>query len=100
MELVVIALISLLSIIIIGFVIHNSKKSLVEFKDQNNKLIRKNLSLLENLSKKEEHLKQVLRNKVEEKQLHKSFKEFYLNSISKIKKYLIKYHIIILTIIR
>lgn len=37
MELVVIALISFLSIIIIGFVIHNSKKSLVEFKDQNNK---------------------------------------------------------------
>lgn len=57
MELVVIALISLLSIITIGFVIHNSKKSLIEFKDQNNKLIRKNLSLLEDLSKKRRTLK-------------------------------------------
>ena len=84
MELVVIALISLLSIIIIGFVIHNSKKSLVEFKDQNNKLIRKNLSLLEDLSKKEEHLKQVLRNKEEEKQLHKSFKEAYERILSEL----------------
>ena len=84
MELVVIALISLLSIIIIGFVIHNSKKSLVEFKDQNNKLIRKNLSLLKDLSKKEEHLKQVLRNKEEEKQLHKSFKEAYERVLSEL----------------
>ena len=57
MELVVIALISLLSIILIGFVIHNSKKSLIEFKDQNNKLIRKNLSLLEDISKKRRTLK-------------------------------------------
>ena len=55
MELVVIALISLLSIIIIGFVIHNSKKSLIGFKDQNNKLIRKNLSLLEDISKKKKN---------------------------------------------
>lgn len=84
MELVVIFITILISVLIIGFVIFNSKNSLKNFKEQNNKLINKNLKLLEEISKKEEHVKQLLKSKEEEKQLHKTLKEAYERILSQL----------------
>ena len=83
MELAVI-LLTLLSIVIIVGVIFYFKKLNKNLVEENKNLIKKNKELLEDLSKKEEHLKQVLRNKEEEKQLHKSFKEAYERILSEL----------------
>ena len=83
MELVVI-LLTLLSIVIIVGVIFYFKKLNKNLVEENKNLIKKNKELLKDISKKDEYVKQVLKNKEEEKQLHISLRKAYERVLSEL----------------
>lgn len=83
MELAVI-LLTLLSIVIIVGVIFYFKKLNKNLVEENKNLIKKNKELLKDISKKDEHVKQVLKNKEEEKQLHISLRKAYERVLSEL----------------
>ena len=83
MELAVI-LLTLLSIVIIVGVIFYFKKLNKNLVEENKNLIKKNKELLKDISKKDEYVKQVLKNKEEEKQLHISLRKVYERVLSEL----------------
>lgn len=83
MELAVI-LLTLLSIVIIVGVIFYFKKLNKNLVEENKNLIKKNKELLKDISKKDEYVKQVLKNKEEEKQLHISLRKAYERVLSEL----------------